>query len=79
MRASTELLAVAGTFALVLVVVDAVFSPGSRLATSAMTGAGIGIGVFLLRFVDGMTLAQRQEGDRIAKLEERLASLERDR
>jgi len=79
MRSSTEMLMVGGAFALAAVGANAVSSflgtAPTDWTTAVAYGLGLGVVVFLVRFVDGETAAQGSVEHRIAKLEKAVALL----
>lgn len=78
MRASTEMLIVGGGFAVAAVGANALGAAASTSVdwiNAAAYGFGLGVVVFLVRFVDGETAAQTKS--RPALIEERLSKLEK--
>lgn len=79
MRPSTEMIMVGGAFALGAVLANALSTylgtTPTDWTTAVAYGLGLGIVVFLVRFVDGETAAQQRS--RPAVVEERLAKLEK--
>ncbi len=79
MRASTEMLMVGGAFALAAIGANAASSFLGTTPTDWRTalayGLGLGIVVFLVRFVDGETAAQGSVEQRIRRLEQAVALL----
>ncbi len=79
MRPSTEMLLVGGAFALAALAANAASSflgtSPTDWTTALAYGLGLGVVVFLVRFVDGETAAQGSVEQRISKLEKTIAEL----
>ncbi len=79
MRPSTEMLLVGGAFALAAIGANAASSflgtSPTDWTTALAYGLGLGVVVFLVRFVDGETAAQGSVEQRISKLEKTVAEL----
>ncbi len=79
MRPSTELLLVGGAFALAALAANAASSflgtSPTDWTTAVAYGLGLGVVVFLVRFVDGETAAQGSVEQRLSRLEQTVALL----